>query len=80
VALRVDEDAALFLECFAIWVATVVDPARLVAVDLRIYYFAIFNTGNESVRISFVVRSFFPGDPMARNSIMQVPFEIGSVA
>ena len=42
-----------------------VDPARVVAADLRIDYFAVFETENECVRIILVVGSVLPRDALA---------------
>jgi len=42
-----------------------VDPARVVAADLRIDYFAAFEAEIECVRIVLVVGRVFPGDALA---------------
>ena len=42
-----------------------VDPARVVAANLWINYFAIFEAEIERVRVVFVVGSGFPGNPLA---------------
>ena len=62
---RVDEDAVIFLNGLAVWVAAMVDPARVVAADLRIDYFAAFEAEIECVRIVLIVGSALPGDALA---------------
>ena len=62
---RVDEDAVIFLDGLAIWVAAMVDPARGVAANLWIDYFAVFQAEIEGMRVVFVVGRGFPGDAFA---------------
>ena len=62
---RVDEDAVIFLNGLAVWVAAMVDPARVVAANLWIDYFAVFEAEIERVRVVFVVGSGFPGNALA---------------
>ena len=62
---RVDEDAVIFLNGLAVWVAAMVDPARVVAANLWIDYFAVFEAEIEGVRVVFVVGSGFPGNALA---------------
>ena len=62
---RVDEDAVIFLNGLAVWVAAMVDPARVVAAHVWIDYFAVFEAEIERVRVVFVVGSGFPGNPLA---------------
>ena len=62
---RVDEDAVIFLNGLAVGVAAMVDPARVVAVNLWIDYFAVFQAEIEGVRVVFVVGSGFPGNALA---------------
>ena len=65
IAQRIDEDAVVFLDGLAVWIAAMVDPARLVAADLGIDYFAAFEAEIECVRIALVVGSVLPGDALA---------------
>lgn len=62
----IDEDAIIFLDGFAVWVARMIDPARIVAADLWINDFAVFQSEVESVWIVFVIGRIFPGDAFAR--------------
>ena len=62
---RVDEDTVIFLNGLAVWVAAMVDPARVVAANLWIDYFAVFEAEIERVRVVFVVGSGFPGNALA---------------
>src|SRR6266481_4131577 len=62
---RIDEDAVTFLDGLAVWVATMVNPARVVAADLWIDYFAVFQAEIEGVWIVLVVGSGFPGDALS---------------
>jgi hypothetical protein len=62
---RVDEDAVIFLNGLAVWVAAMVDAARVVAANLWIDYFAVFKAEIEGVRVVFVVGSGFPGNALA---------------
>jgi hypothetical protein len=65
VAQRIDEDAVVFLDRFAIWIARMIDPARVVTANFWIDYIAVFQTEVESVWIVVVVGSGFPGDAFA---------------
>src|ERR1700730_2683987 len=65
IAHRVDEDAVVILDGFAVWVARMVDPARIIAADLCIDYFAVFQAKIECVRVVVVVGSSFPGNTLA---------------
>ena len=65
VAQRIDEDAVVFLDRFAVWIAGMIDPARVVTANFWIDYLAVFQTEVESVWIVFVVGSGFPGDAFA---------------
>src|SRR5882724_8434999 len=62
---RIDEDAVIFLNGLAVWVAAMVDPARVVAANLWIDYFAVFQSEIERVRVVLVVGSGFPGNALA---------------
>ena len=66
VAYRVDENAVVFLDRFAVRVAAMVDPARVVSADLGIDYFAAFEAEIECVRIVLVIGSAIPGYALAR--------------
>ena len=55
VMCRIDEDAALFQDRFAIWIARMVDPARFVAVDRGVDYFPVLKPENERMRIIFII-------------------------
>src|SRR5437764_1319499 len=65
VAQRIDEDPVVFLERFAVWIARMVDPARIVTANFWIDYIAVFQTEVESVWIVVVIGSGFPGDAFA---------------
>ena len=60
VTKRIDEDAVVFLDRFAVWIARMIDPARIVAANFGIDYITVVQTEVESVRIVFVVGSGFP--------------------
>jgi len=62
---RIDEDAVIFLDGLAVWVAAMVNPPRVVAANLWIDYFAVFQAEIEGVRIVLVVGSGFPGNALA---------------
>jgi hypothetical protein len=62
VAQRINKDAVVFLDRFAVWIAGMIDPAGIVAPNFWIYYVAVVQTEVESVWIVFVVGSGFPGD------------------
>lgn len=64
-AYRIDENAVVFLDRFAVWIARVVDPTRVVTANFRINYIAVFQSEIESVWIIVVVRGRFPGDMFA---------------
>jgi hypothetical protein len=66
VAHGINEDAVIFLDSFAVWIARMVDPARVVAANLWIDYIAVFQPEVESVWIVGVVGGAFPGDAFAR--------------
>ena len=63
-AHRVDEDAVIFLNGFAVWIAAMVDPARVIAADFRIDYFAAFEAEQECMRIVLVIGSVLPGNAL----------------
>ena len=65
VAQRIDEDAIVFLDRFAIWIAGMIDPARVITANLWIDYITVFQPEVESVWIVLVVGSGFPGDAFA---------------
>src|SRR5438874_9101795 len=65
VAQRIDEDPVVFLERFAVWIAGMIDPARVVTANFWIDYIAVFQTEVESVWIVVVIGSGFPGDAFA---------------
>src|SRR4029077_13742596 len=60
IAYCMDENAIVFFDGFAVWVAGMVNPARVVAVNLRIDYFTVVQAEVECVRIVLVVGSGFP--------------------
>ena len=51
VAQRINEDAVVFLDRFAVWIAGMIDPARVVTANFWIDYVAVFQTEVESVWI-----------------------------
>ena len=61
IAQRIDEYAVVFLGGFAVWIAGVVDPARVVATDLWVDYLTVIQPKIECMRIVLVVGSGFPG-------------------
>jgi hypothetical protein len=65
VAYCINKDAVVFLDRLAVWIAGMIDPARVVTANFRIDYLAVFQTEVESVRIVFVIGSGFPGDALA---------------
>src|SRR4029077_14146098 len=65
VAQRINKDAVIFLDRFAVWIAGMIDPARVVTANFRIDYIAVFQTEVKSVWIVLVVGSGFPGDAFA---------------
>ena len=65
VAQRIDEDAVVFLDRFAVWIARMIDPARVVTANFRIDYIAVFQSEVEGVWIVGVVGSGFPGNALA---------------
>ena len=65
IAHCVDEDAVVFLDGFAVWIAAMVHPARVVAADLRIDYLAAFKAEIECMRIVLLVGSALPGAALA---------------
>lgn len=62
---RINKDPAVFLDRFAVWIAGVIDPARVVTANFWINYIAVFQTEVESVWIVVIVGSGFPGDAFA---------------
>src|SRR5215472_6484424 len=64
-ANRINEDSVVFLDGFAVWIARMIDPARVVTANFRIDYFAVFQSEVERVWIVFIVRGGFPGDAFA---------------
>src|ERR1700746_121106 len=60
-----DENAIVFLDRFAVWIARMIDPARVVTANLWIDYIAVFQSEVESVWIVIVAGSGFPGDAFA---------------
>ena len=65
VAHGINEDAVVFLDRFAVWIAGMIDPARVVTADFWIDHIAVFQTEVESVWIVGVVGSGFPGNAFA---------------
>src|SRR5262249_24853261 len=65
IADRMDENAVVLFDGFAVWVAGMVDPARVVAADLRIDHLSVIQSKNEGMWIVLVVGSSFPGGPLA---------------
>jgi hypothetical protein len=65
VAQRINKDPVVFLDRFAVWIAGMIDPARVVTANFWINYIAVFQTEVESVWIVVVVGSGFPGDAFA---------------
>src|SRR5206468_5736967 len=65
VAHGVNKDAVVFLHRFAVWIAGMIDPARVVTANFWIDNIAVFQTEVESVWIVVVVRGGFPGDAFA---------------
>ena len=65
VAYCINKDAVVFLDRFAVWIAGMIDPARVVTANFWIDYLAVFQTEVESVWIVDVVGSGFPGDAFA---------------
>ena len=63
-AHRVDEDAVVFFDGFAVWIAAMVNPARVVAADFRIDYFAALEAEQECMRIVLVIGSVLPGNAL----------------
>src|SRR4029453_8181961 len=66
IAQRIDEDAGVFFDGFAVWMAAMVDPARVVAVNLWVDHLAVVEAKIESVWIVLVVGRGFPGDALPR--------------
>ena len=66
VAHGINEDAVVFLDRFAVRIAGMIDPARVVTANFWIDNIAVFQTEVESVWIVGVVRGGFPGDAFAR--------------
>ena len=66
IAQRIDEDAVVFFDGFAVCIAAMVDPARVVAANLRIDHLAVVEAKIECVWIVLVVGSGFPGDALPR--------------
>jgi hypothetical protein len=64
IAQRIDEDAVVFFDGFAVWIAAMVDPARVVAVNLWVDHLAIVEAKIKCVWIVLVVGSAFPGDAL----------------
>src|ERR1700745_560006 len=60
-----DENAIVFLDRFAVWIARMIDPARVVTANLWIDYIAVFQSEVESVWIVIVAGGGFPGDAFA---------------
>ena len=65
VAYGINENAVVFLDRFAVWIAGMIDPARVVTANFWIDYLAVIQTEVESVWIVGVVGSGFPGDALA---------------
>src|SRR5580765_6879329 len=59
-----NEDAVVFFDRFAVWVATMVDPARFVAADFSVDYFAVIKAEIECMRALLVVRGIAVGDAL----------------
>ena len=66
VAHCINEDAVVFLHRFAVWIAGMIDPARVVTANFWIDYIAVFQSEVESVWIVGIIRRGFPGDAFAR--------------
>ena len=66
VAHRIDEDAVVFLDGFAVWIARMIDPARIVAANLWIDYIPVFQSEIEGVWIVLVIGGCFPQHAFAR--------------
>ena len=73
VAQCVNEDSVVFLDRFAVWIAGMIDPARVVTANFRIDYFAVFQSEVESVRIVVVVGAASQETRSPVYSIMRVP-------
>src|SRR4029434_6986145 len=65
VAHCINEDAVVFLDRFAVWIARMIDPARIVTANFWIDYITVFQPEVESVRIVGVVGGGFPRDAFA---------------
>jgi hypothetical protein len=65
VAQRINEDSVVFLDRFAVWIARMIDPARVVTANFRIDYIAVVQPEVESVRVVMVVGGGFPRDALA---------------
>jgi hypothetical protein len=59
------KDAVVFLDRFAVWIAGMIDPARVVTANFWIDYLAVVQSEVESMWIVDVVGSGFPGDAFA---------------
>ena len=66
IANRIDENAVVFFDGFAVWIAAMVDPACVVAANLWIDHLAVVEAKIECVWIVLVVGSGFPGDALPR--------------
>src|SRR5215472_1273004 len=64
-AYCINEDSVIFLDRFAVWIARMIDPARVVTAHFWINYIAVFQSEVESVRIVGVVRRGLPGHAFA---------------
>jgi|ERR1043165_5101457 len=60
IANRINEDAIVFLDRFAVWIARMIDPARVVSTNFRIDYLAVFQSEIKGVWIVFIIRRGFP--------------------
>jgi hypothetical protein len=66
VANGMDEDAIIFFDSFAVRIARVIDPPRVVTANFWIDYIAVFQPKDESVWTVLVVGGGFPGDAFSR--------------
>src|SRR5262249_41566434 len=62
VAYRINENAVVFLDRFAVGIARVIDPACVVTANFWIDYIAVFQSEVKGVWIIVIVRGGFPCD------------------
>jgi len=65
VAHRINEDAIVLLDRFAVWITGMIDPPRVITANFWINYIAVFQAEVESVWIVVIIGGGFPRNAFA---------------